>query len=186
MNCIRTFTATNSSAICALQFVGCDWAQILLLCPKTHIHCALSLIVFGGIALTIVAICGTKPVTRFGVLAEDISVFIRRSLFASRSMFPSDNCLLGRNFHLMNHWGFGSEGLWLWRASPWLKVSVMDRSMPHLFFRCTLTFVVHLGKATANLSHSSCMVLMTVIAMLTSASCYGLPGLAKLLVTAMM
>jgi hypothetical protein len=185
MNCIKTFTPTNSSTICALQFVGCDWAQILLLWPKTNMHCVLSLLVLGGSALTIVAIGGGKPVTRFGVLAEGISVFIRRTLFASRSMFPSDYCLLGRNFHLM-HWGFDSEGLWLWRASLWLKVSMMERSMPHLFFRCTLTFVLHLRKATANLSHSRCIVLMTVIAVLTWASCYGLPGLANLLVTAMM
>jgi hypothetical protein len=86
MNCIRTFTPTNSSTICVLQLVGCDWAQILLLCPKTDVHCALSL-VLGGSALTIVAIGGRKPVNRFCVLAEDISVFIRRTLFASRSMF---------------------------------------------------------------------------------------------------
>jgi len=66
-------------------------------------HCALLLVVLGGSALTIVAIGGSKPATRFGVLAEGISVFIRRTLFASRSMFPSDNCLLGRNSHLMNH-----------------------------------------------------------------------------------
>lgn len=126
MNCIRTFTPANSSTICALQFIGCDWAQILLLCPKTDMHCALLLVVLGGSALTIVAIGGSKPATRFGVLAEGISVFIRRTLFASRSMFPSDNCLLGRNSHLMNHWGFDSEGLWLWGnhfgwRSPWWR-----------------------------------------------------------------
>ena len=66
-------------------------------------HCALSLAVLGGSALTIVAIGGSKPMTIFGVLAEGISVLIRRSLFASRNMFPPDNCLLGRKFHLMNH-----------------------------------------------------------------------------------
>ena len=65
-------------------------------------HCALSL-VLGGSALTIVTIGGSKPVTRFGVLAQGIGVFIQRTLFASRSMLPSHNCLLGRNFHLMNH-----------------------------------------------------------------------------------
>jgi hypothetical protein len=62
-------------------------------------HCALSLVVLGGSTLTIAAVGGSKHVTRFGVLAEGISVFIQRTLFASRNMFPSDNCLLGRNFH---------------------------------------------------------------------------------------
>jgi hypothetical protein len=157
MNCIRTFTPTNCSAIFTLQFIDCDWAQFLLLCPKTDMHCALSLIVLGGSALTIVTIGDSKPVTRFGVLAEGIDVFIWRNFFAGISTFPSGICLFGRNFHLMDHWGFDSEGLWLWRASLWPIVCMMERSRPCLIIRCTVTFVLHLWKATVNPSHRSCI-----------------------------
>ena len=44
-----------------------------------------------------VAIGGSKPLTRFGVLTEGISVFIRRTLFACKGMFPSD-MFVGKKF----------------------------------------------------------------------------------------
>ena len=154
-----TFTPTNSSAIFAVQFVGCDRAQFLLLCPKTDMHFALSPVVLGGSTLTIVAIGGSKPVIMFGVLGEGIYAFMQRTFFCWQECISIWQLFLGRNFHLMDSWGFDSEGLWLWRASVWLKVSLMERSRPCLIFRCALTFVLCLRKATENYSHSSCLVL---------------------------
>lgn len=76
-----------------MQFVGCDRAQFLLLCPKTDMHFALSRVVLGGSTLTIVAIGGSKPVTVFGVLVEGIYAFTQRTFFfAGRSALTSGNC----------------------------------------------------------------------------------------------